>query len=166
MWRTIGDGLERGTLAPVVTPFGSSAAGSADEAAAQWLRRGCPYEEAVALLQTRQPRQIRETLRIADSLGARRLRERATRIMRDERVAVPRGPTPTTRGNAYGLTERELDVLAEIASGHTNRDIASRLGIRTKTVDHHVSSVLSKLGVRSRSEAAVHAERIGLTAPA
>jgi DNA-binding NarL/FixJ family response regulator len=64
------------------------------------------------------------------------------------------------------LTDREVDVLALIATGRTNRAIAAALGISVKTVDHHVSHVLTKLDVQSRSQAAVLAERIGLTAPA
>ena len=73
------------------------------------------------------------------------------------------GRIATTRDNPHSLTDRELDVLALLAAGRTNREIGAELFISTKTVGHHVSHVLAKLEVRSRAEAAVAAERLGLT---
>jgi DNA-binding NarL/FixJ family response regulator len=75
---------------------------------------------------------------------------------------VPRGPRPSTRENPAGLTARELDVLALLAEGLRNAQIAERLVISQKTVDHHVSAILRKLDVRTRSEAAAEATRLGL----
>jgi DNA-binding NarL/FixJ family response regulator len=75
---------------------------------------------------------------------------------------VPRGPNAATRTNPSSLTDRELDVLALVAEGSTNREIAEQLGVSVKTAGHHVSSVLTKLGVRSRGEAAVAAVRLGI----
>ena len=98
-----------------------------------------------------------------DRLGAVPMRTRAAAALREAGVAVPRGPAATTRDNPFALTAREMDVLALIATGATNRDIAARLHISVKTVDHHVSHVLNKLDARSRAEAAVTAERLGLT---
>jgi DNA-binding NarL/FixJ family response regulator len=63
-----------------------------------------------------------------------------------------------------GLSERELEVLGLIAAGMTNREIGDRLFITPKTASHHVSSVLGKLGVRTRSEAAAEAVRMSLEA--
>jgi predicted ATPase/DNA-binding CsgD family transcriptional regulator len=62
------------------------------------------------------------------------------------------------------LTERELDVLSELAAGHTNQEIASALGISHKTVMHHTVSVYRKLAVRGRAEAVAHALKAGLVA--
>jgi DNA-binding NarL/FixJ family response regulator len=61
----------------------------------------------------------------------------------------------SARGPLAGLSARELDVLREMADGSTNREIGTRLGLSDKTVKNYVSSVLSKLGVVHRTEAAV-----------
>jgi DNA-binding CsgD family transcriptional regulator len=73
-----------------------------------------------------------------------------------EHAAAPdsRGPDP--------LTEREREVLTEIAAGHTNKEIAARLGIHPKTVMHHCSAIYRKLGVKTRAEAAATALRSGI----
>jgi DNA-binding CsgD family transcriptional regulator len=60
------------------------------------------------------------------------------------------------------LTRREGEVLDLICAGHTNAEIAARLVISVKTVDHHVSAVLAKLGVPTRTVAAAEATRLGL----
>lgn len=60
------------------------------------------------------------------------------------------------------LTTREIDVLRLIAGGMANKEIAASLGIGDKTVKTHVSNILAKLGVQSRTQAALHAARIGL----
>ena len=69
-------------------------------------------------------------------------------------VSVPRGPRATTRANPAGLTARQLAVLELLREGLTNAEIADRLVLSVRTVDHHVAAILSKLGVSSRREAA------------
>jgi DNA-binding NarL/FixJ family response regulator len=88
----------------------------------------------------------------------RKLRARGVR-------KIARGPQERTRNNPQGLTNRELNVLALLAEGCRNAEIARRLFVSEKTVDHHVSAILGKLAVRSRGEAAAAAHRLGL-APA
>ncbi len=76
----------------------------------------------------------------------------AARLMRE--VQAPQSPEK--------LTERETDVLRLLALGKSNKEIALDLFIGEKTVKTHVSSILGKLGVPSRTQAALHAVRIGL----
>jgi DNA-binding NarL/FixJ family response regulator len=64
---------------------------------------------------------------------------------------VPRGSRISTRSSPYGLTERETEILALVSEGLRNSVIAQRLFVSTKTVDHHVSAILAKLGVPSRA---------------
>jgi DNA-binding NarL/FixJ family response regulator len=90
----------------------------------------------------------------------------ASRVARDLRLLgvsdVGAGPRSATRRNPAGLTSRELQVLGLIAAGLRNAEIAAQLFLAEKTVDHHVSSVLRKLGVRTRGQAAEHAARAGI----
>ena len=89
---------------------------------------------------------------------ARRLRERGA-------ANLPRGPRAATRKNPALLTARELEVLELVADGLRNRDIAERLFLAPKTVDHHVSAILRKLGAATRGKAAARAVQLGLAHP-
>lgn len=78
---------------------------------------------------------------------------------------VGRGETlfqPSPEQGPTSLSERERDVLGEIASGATNREIAGRLYLSPHTVKEHTSAVYKKLGVRNRAEAVQRAQRLGL----
>ena len=102
-------------------------------------------------------------LAVLDGLGARPAAALARRRLRELGVtAVPRGPPSTTRANPAGLTGRQVEILRLLARGLTNAEIASRLVVSVRTVDHHVSAVLQKLGVTTRREAAAAATRLGL----
>jgi DNA-binding NarL/FixJ family response regulator len=84
--------------------------------------------------------------------------------LRERGVRVTRGRRPSTLGNPAQLTSREVEVLALVAEGLRNADIARKLFVSEKTVGHHISAILRKLGVRSRGEAGATAVRLGLVA--
>jgi DNA-binding NarL/FixJ family response regulator len=69
-------------------------------------------------------------------------------------AVIPRGPRAATRENPFGLTARQSQILALLADGLTNAQIAARLHLSPKTVDHHVTAILTKLNVHAREEAA------------
>jgi DNA-binding NarL/FixJ family response regulator len=75
---------------------------------------------------------------------------------------MPRGPKPTTRMNPAGLTDRQVEILRMLSAGRTNPEIAAQLVVSVRTVDHHVSAVLQKLGLTSRRQAAQAAADLGL----
>jgi DNA-binding NarL/FixJ family response regulator len=91
-------------------------------------------------------------------VAARRLRA----DLRERGLRVPRGPRPSTAADPTGLTARQAEVLTLLAAGLTNAQIAARLTVSAKTVDHHVSAVLGKLGVPTRGMAAAAARDRGL----
>jgi DNA-binding NarL/FixJ family response regulator len=131
-------------------------------AADAWERIGMPYERALALADGPEPA-LRESLSILDQLGAGPLSTIVRQRLRDLGAkGIPRGPRASTRDNPRGLTSRELDVLALLTEGHTNAEMARRLHLSAKTVDHHVASILEKLDVRSRTEAATAAFGLGI----
>ena len=134
------------------------------DAADAWRAIGCPYEEARALADGDEAAQ-RAALAILDRLGAKPLAERIRRQLRQAGVrSVPRGAATATRSNEAGLTARELEVLALVADGRRNAEIAARLSRSARTVEHHVESILAKLEVGSRAEAVEAARRLGLLA--
>jgi DNA-binding CsgD family transcriptional regulator len=143
----------------IAEPYRLMLQGRWRDAANAWESVGMPYEQALALAEGPEKAQ-REALTILDRLGAvplagivrRRLRERGAR-------GVPRGSRTSTVRNPLGLTQREAEVLGLLAKGLRNSAIAKRLFLSTKTVDHHVSAVLTKLGVPSRAEAVAMAHR-------
>jgi DNA-binding CsgD family transcriptional regulator/tetratricopeptide (TPR) repeat protein len=132
-------------------------------AAAGFAAQGARYEQALELADSGETAPMLEALRMLDELGARPAAALLRKRLRNRGVSqVPRGPSPTTRANPAGLTERQVEILQLLAAERTNAEIAARLVLSVRTVDHHVSAVLQKLGVGSRREAAEAATRLGL----
>jgi DNA-binding NarL/FixJ family response regulator len=104
------------------------------------------------LLKDTEADELRRAIKAAAAGQVQLSPEAAARLMRE--VSAPDSPET--------LTERETDVLRLLARGKANKEIAHMLSIGEKTVKTHVSSILAKLGVQSRTQAALHAARIGL----
>jgi DNA-binding CsgD family transcriptional regulator/tetratricopeptide (TPR) repeat protein len=164
-----GDGWARGELAfwlwragelaeppaGMAEPFALSIAGDWRAAAEAWDALGFPYESADARCDGDDEGALLDALATFDRLGASRCAAHLRRRLRAAGVRrVPRGPRRASQAEPAGLTPRQAEVLAQLRQGATNAEIARRLVIAPKTVDHHVSAVLAKLGVRTRREAA------------
>jgi DNA-binding CsgD family transcriptional regulator len=155
-------GLEDDLPDDIPEPYRSELAGDWREAASAWERLGCPYETALALSDADEVGALRESLERCTELGARPLASIVSRRLRALGASVPRGPRPSTRANAANLTARELEVLGLLAEGLRNTEIAERLVVSRRTVDHHVSAILRKLDARTRGEAVASAAQLGL----
>lgn len=158
--RQAGQGREPATGG--ATPFSLQCAGRAEDAASAWAALGCPYEEALARAASEDLEGLRAALRTFEELGARPAATLVTGRLRALGASVPRGPNRATRANPGGLSDREVEVLQLVAAGRSNREVAQDLRISVKTVGHHVSHVLTKLGARSRTEAVSKAAQLGL----
>jgi DNA-binding CsgD family transcriptional regulator len=137
--------------------------GHAAQAIAFWSGKGLPYETALARFDSGDPKEMRRALNEFRALEATPAAAIVTRRLRQlgER-SLPRGPRQQTRANPHGLTARELQVLSLLTEGLRNSEIAHRLIVSRKTVDHHVSAILRKLAVQTRGEAAAKATQLGL----
>lgn len=147
----------------IAAPYAVQLAGRWGEAAKAWEALHCPYEAARALLDGDSVAAVERAhaafvqlgARPAEAIAAQRLRELGSRSVR-------RGPRPATRRNPAGLTARELEIARLVAGGLRNDEIARRLFLSSRTVDHHVAAVLAKLEVGRRGEVAEAATRLGI----
>jgi DNA-binding CsgD family transcriptional regulator len=144
-----------------VTPYRFELSGEWQAAAAEWTRLGCPYDAAVAQLGG-DISAVETALATFRALGARAAARRA-----QQRLARLRGRNPDARNRATiadpnGLTPRERDVLELVAAGYSDAQIGETLFISPKTANRHVGSILLKLGVRNRTQAAAFATQKSL----
>jgi DNA-binding CsgD family transcriptional regulator/tRNA A37 threonylcarbamoyladenosine biosynthesis protein TsaE len=145
----------------VAQPFLYQIKGEWKSAAKIWSQLNCPYEQALALYDGDEAA-MKKALLIFEKLGASAASQLIKQKMREKGIKnIPKGPRQSTKDNIAGLTSRQIEVLNLLKQGLTNNEIAGKLYISSKTVDHHVSAILSKLNINSRSEAAVFSIKDG-----
>ena len=161
-WRA---GIVEDVPAGAAEPYVLSIRGEWRRAADCWTELGCPYETALAFADADDDDWLRRAFDELQHLGARAAAAIVARGLRERGVrGLPRGPRRSTEQNPAGLTRRELEVLSLVAQGLRNAQIAEHLVVSEKTIDHHVSAILRKLGTRTRGEATAEAARLGLLA--
>jgi DNA-binding NarL/FixJ family response regulator len=145
-------GVPPGELPILPGPAGLEIGGDWQAAARAWRALASPYEAALAAL----PGDATAAAEAHAELRRLEAHPAAVAFARQRAAAglsVPRGPRAHTRQDPNGLTAREREVLVLVARGFTNRQVACALVLSEKTVGHHVSSLLRKLGARTRTEA-------------
>ena len=125
-----------------------------------WEKAGSPYELALSLFEGSDDDK-RKAVSMMQELGATAVYEKLKFDLRKAGFKkIPRGARKSTQSNSAQLTSRELEVLQLLNEGLQNKEIASRLFISAKTVDHHITSILYKLEVNSRAKAVHEAIRL------
>jgi len=145
----------------VPAPYAAEIQGDYVGAANAWDSLGAPYSAALCLMQAGEETTgpiIARAIKLLEPIEARAGAMKARKIARTFGLAkqMPRsrrGHYGAAKNHPLGLTRREQDILALVANGATNRDISEALARSQRTIEHHVSSVLSKLNVANRMEA-------------
>jgi DNA-binding CsgD family transcriptional regulator/tetratricopeptide (TPR) repeat protein len=158
-------GEHRQASAPLASPFALMLSGEHRAAAGEWRDLGCPLWSAYALAFSPRLQDAQECLEVLDGLSVPAVRHAVLRDRHARGLAVPRGPRAARRASPAGLTAREAEVLQLLAEGLSYAEVAERLILSEKTVAHHVSAVLRKLGEPTRSRAVARALRLGVIQP-
>ncbi len=145
----------------IAEPYRLVIEGEPMAAAKIWSAIGCPYERGIALSHGDQAAQL-EALDVFETLGATAVAAKLRKALRDQGVSVSRGKGRTTRKHGAGLTARQAEVLQLLDEGLSNIEIADRLFVSPRTVEHHVSAVLAKLDSSTREKAVETASQQGL----
>ncbi len=144
-------------------PYRLALSGRWDEAADWWRVRGSGYQGGLVAALSGNERMVRSALETFGGVDAPAAAARVrTQLRASGARGVPRGPRPRTVESG-GLTPRQVEVLRLLSEGLTNAEIAAALVISRRTVDHHVSAVLARLGAANRVEAASLARARGFT---
>ncbi len=145
----------------IAKPYRLVIEGRPTEAATAWESIGVPYDRAWALMHGEDDARL-EALEQFETMGATAVAAKLRQKLRTEGVSVPRGRSQTTRDHAAGLTARQAEILGLLGEALTNIEIADRLFVSPRTVEHHVAAVMSKLNASSRDEAVAKAVDQGL----
>ncbi len=141
----------------IIEPYILQIKGDWKSAAKLWEQLNCPYEQAMALSEGNEAA-MKSAVEIFDRLGASATSSFIKQKMRESGIkSIPKGPRKTTRENIAGLTNRQLEILNLLEQGLSNIEIGNKLYISPKTVEHHITAILSKLNIHSRHVAAAFA---------
>jgi DNA-binding CsgD family transcriptional regulator/tetratricopeptide (TPR) repeat protein len=152
-WRWVAGDLDE-VVERAAEPYALEMQGDNNRAASAWAKLGCPYEAARALSFSDHEAPVREALKAFQELGARPAAASTRRRLRAMGArGVPRGPRAGTQAHPALLTAHEAEVLMRIAAGDTNAEIAARLFLSLKTIEHHTSAIFQKLDVSTRRDA-------------
>ena len=158
--RRLGEDVD---VAGVAEPYRLVLDGAYEAAADEFHRLSMPYDAALALLDTGDPALAARALDILDRLGADAVAAKVRRDLRAQgQSVVPARRRSATLANPAGLTARQVEVLRLLDDGLTNAELADRLFLSVKTVDHHVSAILAKLEVNKRRDAVRRARELGI----
>ena len=154
---------QRVDVVGVAEPYRALLDGAYEAAAEDFHRRSMPYDAALALVDSGDPSLAARALDILDRLGADAVAGKVRRDLRAHGMpVVPARRRAATLANPAGLTTRQTEVLRLLDDGMTNAELAERLYLSVKTVDHHVSAILTKLDVTKRRDAVRKARELGL----
>jgi DNA-binding CsgD family transcriptional regulator len=140
-------------------------AGEGGAAASVWLCAGYRFNASLARLYSvgiAAEAEFLEAMQELQEMGALGGITFARSLAAERGIRLPsqgrkRGPYRAARSHPLGLTRREVDILRMMVDGESNRDIAERLGRSLRTVEHHVSAILGKIGIESRVQAVLYA---------
>ncbi len=157
---------EQAHYANVATPYAFELAGDHASAAAYWATAGAPYEQAYNLMQGGGVEGVQQAITLWAGIGAHPAESRARAEARQRGLrGIRRGPYSAARSNPMGLSARELQILHLLSEGHSNAYIAQQLTRSERTIEHHVSRMLAKVGVSHRVALVAQARHAGLLDP-
>jgi DNA-binding CsgD family transcriptional regulator/tetratricopeptide (TPR) repeat protein len=147
--------------APLMVPCALELQGDLVGAASAWAERGMPRHQAYALMlmdPRQHPQALSEAIGLFDRAGALACADHARRSARkwaqDGIKGIKTGPRGAARTNRFGLTQRELQVAQQVATGLSNQEIAHALSRSPRTVENHVATAMAKLGAKRRGDVA------------
>jgi DNA-binding CsgD family transcriptional regulator/tetratricopeptide (TPR) repeat protein len=155
-------GQPREVAVALPRPFALMLSGNWRAAADEWQRIGSPFWTALALAWSPELDDARTACHLLSEIDAPAVRQAVIRDRHARGLPVPRGPRAASRANSWGLTSREIEILDLLTEGLSNAEIAQQLVLSEKTVGHHVSAILRKLGEPTRSRASAAAIRHGI----
>ena len=147
----------------IAEPYRLVIEGEPMAAAELWAEIGCPYERAIALAHGDTNARL-EALEIVEALGATAVAAKLRQELSDQGVAAPSGWGAETKDHRVDLTARQAEILSLLAEGLSDVEMADRLFLTPRLVEHHLAALMSKLESSSRKEALATAAEFGLLA--